>query len=384
MAAKTAVASHTAITIFFASCAVGFSAMLLILRASFCLGSPNDERPRTASIHRVVLGYDPLAVFVFGGDSEQFFVGGAGAALALAAIVEDDERRGFFPLHQLPGDERVLRLGGADVAGIFLVIIALPVGQQLVAVAVANGVQEFSRSLLGGAVAQRIHLDADGQAAERVALFRPRQHRSLIAEPPHVPQKHRDQQDTGADGNADLCASEGHYKKFMEMTRETARLPPEDPERTCTSGGMWRGHSCPRNLARNAKASCFRTLVGLRRQSVSLLVFRFRGLECPRHSNHAKQTARIMRKGAAGAAPRKPRTEPTLSCLRPCPCLRRARIGFRPGLVLRLLPWLSWFRQLSWRGLRRAFLSFRRGSSRCPEVRGKPCRRHRLCSSECG
>src|SRR6202034_1008900 len=89
---------------------------------------PRRLSPNGVLVHGVVLGDNPFAVFVFGGDREQFFVGRAGAAFVLTAIVKDDERRGFFPLHQFPGDERVLRLGGADVAGIFLVVIVFPVG----------------------------------------------------------------------------------------------------------------------------------------------------------------------------------------------------------------------------------------------------------------
>ena len=54
-------------------------------------------------------------------------------------------------------------------------------------------------------------LNADGQAGERVVIFGLGQHRSLIAEPPDIAEKHEDQQRSGADGNADLGLGEGHF-----------------------------------------------------------------------------------------------------------------------------------------------------------------------------
>jgi hypothetical protein len=52
--------------------------------------------------------------------------------------VEDYQRRCVFPIDQFPGEQRVLGLRLADVAGIFLVVVVLPLGEQIVAVAVAD------------------------------------------------------------------------------------------------------------------------------------------------------------------------------------------------------------------------------------------------------
>src|SRR5580704_472980 len=63
-------------------------------------------------VHRVVLGHDPLSIFVLCGDREEFFVG-AGLAWSgqpLAAIVKDGQRRRALPLRQVPGQQRMLRL----------------------------------------------------------------------------------------------------------------------------------------------------------------------------------------------------------------------------------------------------------------------------------
>ncbi len=80
-----------------------------------------------------------FAFFIFESDREEFFVGSGlpGGVAAFAAVVQDAERRGIFPIHYFPGQQRVLRFGLADEGGILLAIIFFPVGQLLVAVSVA-------------------------------------------------------------------------------------------------------------------------------------------------------------------------------------------------------------------------------------------------------
>src|ERR1700689_69729 len=98
----------------------------------------------------------------------------------------------------------MLRLGVADEVGVLLAVVVLPTSEQLVAVAVAQLAQEEVGAMLNRAIAQRIHLDADRQAAERITVFGARQHWSLIAQPPDVAEKSKHQQRGSADSNADL------------------------------------------------------------------------------------------------------------------------------------------------------------------------------------
>jgi hypothetical protein len=127
----------------------------------------------------------------------------------------------------------MLRLGVADEVGILLVVIMLPRGKQFVAMAVAQLPQEKVGAVLNGAIPQRIRLDADGQAAERIALFRPRQHWSLIAQPPDVAKKSEHQHRRNADSNSDLYPSESHpERKFIWM----ATYGKITSGSTCTNG----------------------------------------------------------------------------------------------------------------------------------------------------
>src|ERR1700680_4886199 len=74
------------------------------------------------SVHRVVLGDDPLAALVLGGDGEEFLVG-AGLACTittLAAVVKNGQPRRALPLRQLPGKQRMLRFRVADEVGVLL------------------------------------------------------------------------------------------------------------------------------------------------------------------------------------------------------------------------------------------------------------------------
>src|ERR1700730_5599784 len=73
--------------------------------------------------------------------------------------------------------------------------------------------------MLRRAIAQRIHLDADRQSGQRIVIFRAREHRPLIAQPPDIADKHQHQQSSGAYGNPDLCAGEGHFIEFMEVLK---------------------------------------------------------------------------------------------------------------------------------------------------------------------
>jgi hypothetical protein len=75
----------------------------------------------------------------------------------------------------------------------------------------------------------------------------------------------------------------------MEIVTKTARLPPEDPEGTCTSGDGVAAALLRANSSQKREAYCFRTRSGFLRVLCFLLMVRFRGQECPRHMDRATQ-----------------------------------------------------------------------------------------------
>src|SRR5580692_7392863 len=93
---------------------------------------------------------------------------------------------------------------------VLLAVIVFPLGEQFVAVAVAQLTDKFVGAMLNGAIAQRIHADADGQAGQSIALFGARQHWSLIAQPIDVAEKSTDQQHRNGNSDAHLYASKTH------------------------------------------------------------------------------------------------------------------------------------------------------------------------------
>ncbi len=129
--------------------------------------------------------------------------------------MKDGQRRRAFPLRQFPREQRVLRLGIADEVRVLLAVVVFPLVEKFVTVAVAQFMQEFVGTVLNRAVSQRIHPNAHRQPGERIVIFRARQHRSLIAQPPDVAEKSKHQQRANADSNADLCASEPHLRESL-------------------------------------------------------------------------------------------------------------------------------------------------------------------------
>src|SRR5271169_2907080 len=191
-----------------------------------------------SSIHRVVLGHDPLPVLVLGGDGEEFPVGVGlvGVSKALAAVVKNGQGWRALPLRQLPGKKRMLRLGVADEVGVLFTVVVLPRGEQFVAVAVAQLAKKQIGAVFNRAVAQRIHADADRKPGERIVVLGPRQHWSLIVQPPDVAKKSKHQQRASADRNPDLCASKSHPEtKFIWMATY-GKITAGGRESTCTCG----------------------------------------------------------------------------------------------------------------------------------------------------
>jgi hypothetical protein len=136
----------------------------------------------------------------------------------------------------------MLRLGVADEMRILLAVVVLPPGEQLIAMAVAKFVQKLVGAVLNGAVAQRIHPDADGQASERIMVFGSRQHRSLIAQPPDVAEKSKDHQRRDANSNTDLYASESHPEGKFIWSATSRKITAGSRDGTCTYGESGR---CP-------------------------------------------------------------------------------------------------------------------------------------------
>jgi hypothetical protein len=136
----------------------------------------------------------------------------------------------------------MLRLGVADEMRILLAVVVLPLGEQLVAVAIAKLVQKLVGAVLNGAVAEGIHPNADGQASERIMVFGARQHRSLIAQPPDVAEKSKHQQRRYANSNTDLYASEPHPERKFIWSATSRKITAGSRNGTCTYGESGR---CP-------------------------------------------------------------------------------------------------------------------------------------------
>src|SRR2546426_807605 len=111
----------------------------------------------------------------------------------------------------------MFRLRITDIVGVLLTVIVLPLHQQVIAMSTTQLAQKHTGGALGRAVAQRIQADAGWQAAQRIVFFRSRQHWPLITQPKQVSYKHQNQQRAGADGNANLGASEGHSEKSIPL-----------------------------------------------------------------------------------------------------------------------------------------------------------------------
>src|ERR1700735_5747976 len=132
----------------------------------------------------------------------------------------------------------MLRFGVADEMRILLAVVVLPLGEQLVAVAVAKLVQKLVGAVLNGAVAEGIHPNADGQASERIMVFGARQHRSLIAQPPDVAEKSKHHQRGDANSNTDLYASEPHPERKFIWSETSRKITAGSRDGTCTYGGV--------------------------------------------------------------------------------------------------------------------------------------------------
>jgi hypothetical protein len=130
----------------------------------------------------------------------------------------------------------MLRLGVADEMRILLAVVVLPLGEQLVAVAVAKLVQKLVGAVLNGAVAEGIHPNADGQAGERIMVFGARQHRSLIAQPPDVAEKSKHHERRDANSNTDLYASKPHPERKFIWSATSRKITAGSRNGTCTCG----------------------------------------------------------------------------------------------------------------------------------------------------
>src|ERR1035438_9574198 len=177
-------------------------------------------------VERVVLRNDPAGVFLFFRDREQILVRRVlcGTGVALPLIVQDDEWRGIFPLHQIPGNQRVLPFGIAEKVGPLLPVVFFPVGEHLAAIAVAHFCDEGVGRALDGAVAQRIHRDADGYLGQRVAFLGTRQNRRLIPEPVKIAEKDRYEQARKAHGDTEMGFGKRHWIKVWGKGNAVARL----------------------------------------------------------------------------------------------------------------------------------------------------------------
>src|SRR5882762_2054188 len=125
------------------------------------VGSPRaaeaSKGVAATSIHGVVFGGTPLSA-IFHGDPEMFTVGCGGVRRVAprATVVQDDQRGLVFPVHQLPGNQRMLCFRFANRLGILLAVVVFPLCQNFTATPVAHGADHGERSLFSGLVAKRI------------------------------------------------------------------------------------------------------------------------------------------------------------------------------------------------------------------------------------
>src|ERR1700683_3571360 len=111
----------------------------------------------------------------------------------------------------------------------------LPLREHGVAMTVANLAQKLAGSLLGRAVTQRIHTDADRQSSQRIVLGRPSQDRTLAVQPPNVAKKAEYQECSSADSNANLIAGKRHSENESTGLTENGKITCGSRDGTCTS-----------------------------------------------------------------------------------------------------------------------------------------------------
>src|SRR6202521_3787913 len=108
----------------------------------------------------------------------------------------------------------MLGFGVAEEVGPLSAVILFPLGEQFAAIAVAHLRNKAIGGPFDGAIAKRIHRDADRHLGERVALLGARQNRRLVAEPVHIAEEHEHEQASGAQSNSEMGARKAHQEKF--------------------------------------------------------------------------------------------------------------------------------------------------------------------------
>src|SRR5271155_3321669 len=138
-------------------------------------------RCQELSVHSVVFGDDPVAFFVFECDGEQLFVGSglSGSVHALATVMQNAQRWRVFPVHYLPGNQRMLGFRGANKSCVLFAIVLFPSSKLFLAVAVAHGIEIFCSNALGGAVAQGIEVDGVRGSRQGIAVLGAGKHGTL-------------------------------------------------------------------------------------------------------------------------------------------------------------------------------------------------------------
>src|SRR5712671_5612965 len=128
----------------------------------------------------------------------------------------------------------MLRLGIADeLRTLFaIVLLLLPLREHLAAISVAHFADKICSRPFDGAIAKRIHGDAERHPRQGIALFRSRQDRRLTTEPPQVADEHQHQQTGCADGNPEMSLGKLHSIKCLLKA-----ISPQGYERNLRNAG---------------------------------------------------------------------------------------------------------------------------------------------------
>jgi hypothetical protein len=141
----------------------------------------------------------------------------------------------------------------AEEVGALLAVVSLPLSQQLAAIAVAHLGDEAVGGALDGAIAKRIHSDADRHLGERVAFRRARQNRRLVAQPIEIAEKHQHKQASGAQCDA-RWARENGISRSLKDGRDVGKVT-SDTSVTGVLAGVRRRMLTLKNQARRTAAA---------------------------------------------------------------------------------------------------------------------------------
>src|SRR5690242_14873332 len=115
--------------------------------------------------------------------------------------MKNSQRRSILPVHDLPGQQGMLRFGFADKSRVLASVVFLPAGKLFAAAPVAQRADESRGFALGSAIAERIQGNRIRRARQWIMSLRTREHRALIVQPHQVTEEYYNQQRAGTHGD---------------------------------------------------------------------------------------------------------------------------------------------------------------------------------------